>query len=65
MISRGEQPRDTEGRILGVYLKNQKWKKNKTKEFRRVETRYDKRDDSFFAFVLIATTCISFSNLHI
>ena len=38
---------------------------NRFKEFRRVETRYDKRDDSFLAFVLIAATCISFSNWHI
>ena len=26
---------------------------------------YDKRDDSFLAFVLIAATCVSFSILHI
>ena len=38
---------------------------NRLKEFRRVETRYDKRDDSFFAFMLIAAVCISFGNLHI
>ena len=38
---------------------------NRLKEFRRAETRYDKRDDSFLAFVLIAATCVSFSILHI
>ena len=38
---------------------------NRLKEFRRVETRYDKRDDSFMAFVMIAATCVSFSILHI
>ena len=38
---------------------------NRLKEFRRVETRYDKRDDSFLAFMLIAALCISFCNLHI
>ena len=38
---------------------------NRLKEFRRVETRYDKRDDSFFAFVLIAATYIAFRCLHI
>lgn len=38
---------------------------NRLKEFRRVETRYDKRDDSFLAFVMVAATCVSFSILHI
>ena len=38
---------------------------NRLKEFRRVETRYDKRDDSFFAFVLIAATYIAFRCLQI
>ena len=38
---------------------------NRLKEFRRVETRYDKRDDSFFAFVLIAATYIAFRCLYI
>ena len=38
---------------------------NRLKEFRCVETRYDKRDDSFMAFVMIAATCVSFSILHI
>lgn len=38
---------------------------NRLKEFRRAETRYDKRDDSFLAFVMIAATCVSFSILHI
>ena len=38
---------------------------NRLKEFRRAETRYDKRDDSFLAFVLIAATCVSFNILHI
>ena len=38
---------------------------NRLKEFRRAETRYDKRDDSFLAFVLVAATCVSFSILHI
>ena len=38
---------------------------NRMKEFRRAETRYDKRDDSFLAFVMIAATCVSFSILHI
>ena len=38
---------------------------NRLKEFRRAETRYDKRDDSFMAFVLAAATCVSFSILHI
>ena len=35
------------------------------KEFRRVETHYDKCDDFFFASVLIAAVRISFSSLHI
>ena len=38
---------------------------NRLKEFRRAETRYDKRDDSFLAFVLIAATCVSFGILYI
>ena len=38
---------------------------NRLKKFRRVETRYDKHDDSFFAFVLIAATYIAFRCLHI
>lgn len=38
---------------------------NRLKEFRRVETHYDKRDDSFFAFLLIAATYIAFRCLHI
>ena len=38
---------------------------NRLKEFRRAETRYDKRDDSFLAFVLIAATYVSFRILHI
>ena len=38
---------------------------NRLKEFRCAETRYNKRDDSFLAFVLIAATCVSFSILHI
>ena len=38
---------------------------NRLKEFRRAETRFDKRDDSFMAFVMIAATCVSFSVLHI
>lgn len=38
---------------------------NRLKEFRRAETRYDKRDDSFLAFVMIAATCVSFNILHI
>ena len=35
------------------------------KEFRRAETRYDKRDDSFLAFVMVAASCVAFSILHI
>lgn len=35
------------------------------KDFRRVATRYDKRDDSFFAFVLLAASFVSFAILHI
>lgn len=35
------------------------------KEFRRICTRYDKRADSFFAFLLLASISISFSILHI
>ena len=38
---------------------------NRLKEFRRAETRYDKRDDSFLAFVMVAATCVAFSILHI
>lgn len=35
------------------------------KDFRRVATRYDKRDDSFFAFVLLAASFVAFAILHI
>ena len=35
------------------------------KDFRRVDTRYDKRPDSFFAFVLLAASFASFAILHI
>ncbi len=35
------------------------------KDFRRIATRYDKRDDSFFAFVLLAASFVSFAILHI
>ena len=35
------------------------------KEFRRAETRYDKRDDSFLAFVMVAAICVAFSILHL
>ena len=35
------------------------------KEFRRAETRYDKRDDLFLAFVMVAAICVAFSILHI
>jgi len=38
---------------------------NRLKEFRRAETRYDKRDDSFLAFVMLAASCVAFSILHI
>lgn len=38
---------------------------NRLKEFLCAETRYDKRDDSFLAFVMIAAICISFGILHI
>ena len=38
---------------------------NRLKDFRRAETRYDKRDDSFLAFVFVAAISISFSILHI
>ena len=38
---------------------------NRLKEFRRAETRYDKRDDSFLAFVMVAPICVAFSILHI
>ena len=38
---------------------------NRLKEFRRAETRYDKRDDSFLAFVMVAAICVAFSILHI
>lgn len=34
------------------------------KDFRRVCTRYDKRADSFSAFVFLAATAISFAILH-
>ena len=32
---------------------------NRLKEFRRAETRYDKRDDSFLAFVMVAAICVA------
>ena len=35
------------------------------KDFRRVCTRYDKRSDSFNAFVYLAAICVSFAILHI
>lgn len=35
------------------------------KDFRRVCTRYDKRDDSFACFVLVAAIFVSFAILHI
>ena len=38
---------------------------NRLKEFRRAETRYDKRDDSFLAFVMLAAICAAFGILHI
>lgn len=38
---------------------------NRIKEFRRVETRYEKRDDSFLAIVMLAAACVAFSILHI
>ena len=38
---------------------------NRLKEFRRAETRYDKRDDSFLAFVMLAAICVAFGILHI
>ena len=38
---------------------------NRLKEFRRAETRYDKRDDLFLAFVMVAAICVAFSILHI
>ena len=38
---------------------------NRLKEFRRAETRYDKRDDSFLAFVMLAAICVAFAILHI
>ena len=38
---------------------------NRLKEFRRAETRYDKRDDSFLAFVMVAAICVAFGILHI
>ncbi len=34
------------------------------KDFRRVDTRYDKRPDSFRAFVLLAAAFVSFGILH-
>ena len=37
---------------------------NRLKEFRRAETRYDKRDDSFLAFVMVAAICVAFGILH-
>ena len=37
----------------------------RVRDFRRVATRYDKRDDSFFAFVLLAASLVSFAILHI
>ena len=38
---------------------------NRLKEFRRAETRYDKREDSFLAFVMVAAICVAFGILHI
>ena len=38
---------------------------NRLKEFGRAETRYDKRDDSFLAFVMFAAICVAFGILHI
>ena len=38
---------------------------NRLKELHRAETRYDKRDDSFLAFVMVAASCVAFSILHI
>ena len=38
---------------------------NRLKEFRRAETRSDKRDDSFLAFVMVAAICVAFGILHI
>ena len=38
---------------------------NRLKEFRCAETRYDKRDDSFLAFVMVAAICVAFGILHI
>ena len=38
---------------------------NRLKEFRRTETRYDKRDDSFPTFVMVAAICVAFGILHI
>ena len=38
---------------------------NRLKEFRRAETRYDKRDASFLAFVMVTASCVTFSILHI
>lgn len=35
------------------------------KDFRRVATRYDKRDDSFNAFVLLVASFVAFAILHI
>lgn len=32
---------------------------NRLKEFRRAETRYDKRDDSFLTFVMVAAICVA------
>ena len=37
---------------------------NRLKEFRRAETRYDKRDDLFLAFVMVAAICVAFGILH-
>ena len=37
---------------------------NRLREFRRAETRYDKRDDSFLAFVMVAAICVAFGILH-
>jgi len=38
---------------------------NRLKEFRRAETCYDKRDDSFLTFVMVTAICVAFGILHI
>lgn len=38
---------------------------SRLKDFRRINTRYDKRADSYFAFTLLAATAVAFVILHI